>query len=292
MHKSTQTALLGDTTSRDYAAKLQRFNAFARLELRRAIASLELNPGMRVLDAGCGTGEALGWFSEAVGNEGSVVGMDLAAAHAAAARIAAPPGTLVLQADVLKAPIRDATFELVWCTNTVNHFRDPQIALHALTSLLRPGGRIALGQSSLLPDMYFAWDSRLERLVTDAMRRYYRDRYSVDERDYSAIRALVGLMRSAGLLNVKTTTIAIERVSPLPEADEQYLLDIMFREVWGERLRPYLALEDFEELERLCDPNRPEFALRRADFHFIQTFTWVVAESTAHPARAETSTSD
>ena len=282
MHKSTQTALLGDTPSRDYAPKLQRFNAFARMELRRAIASLELNPGMRVLDAGCGTGEMLEWFSEAVGNEGRVVGMDLAAAHATAARIAAPPSTLVLQADALKAPIRAASFDLVWCTNTVNHFRDPQIALQTLTSLLRPGGRIALGQSSLLPDMYFAWDSRLERLVTEAMRRYYRDRYSVDERDYSASRALVGMMRSAGLLNVKTTTLAIERISPLTESDEQYLLDIMFREVWGERLRPYLSPVDCEELKRLCDPTRPEFAFGRSDFHFIQTFTLVVAETFAH----------
>jgi ubiquinone/menaquinone biosynthesis C-methylase UbiE len=98
MQKSVNAhALLGDTASRDYGSKLRRFNAFARLELRRAIASLALNPGMRVLDAGCGTGETLGWLSEAVGNEGSVVGMDLAAAHTAAARIAAPPGALVLQ---------------------------------------------------------------------------------------------------------------------------------------------------------------------------------------------------
>jgi SAM-dependent methyltransferase len=247
---------------------------------------------MRVLDAGCGTGETLGWFSEAVSDEGSVVGMDLAAAHAAAARIAAPPGTLVLQADVLKAPIREATFDLVWCTNTINHFRDPQNALHGLTSLLRPGGRVALGQSSLLPDMYLAWDSRLERLVTEAMRQYYRDRYSVDERDYSASRALVGLMRSAGLLNVKTMTLAIERVSPLTEADEQYLLDIMFREVWGERLRPYLSLEDCAELKRLCDPSQPEFALRRSDFHFIQTFTLVVGETVTRQARDEARTLD
>lgn len=289
MSKPTgSAALLGDTPSRDYASKLQRFNAFARLELRRAIAGLDLKPGTRVLDAGCGTGETLGWFSESVGEVG-VAGMDLAAAHATAARIVAPPGTLVLQADVLTAPIRAATFDLVWCVNTINHFRDSKIALRALLSLLRPGGRIALGQSSLVPDMYLAWDSRLERLATEAMRRYYRDRYSVDERDYSASRALVGLMRSVGLRNVKANTFVIERVSPLTAADEQYLLDAIFRDAWPERLRAYLPQEDYEELTRLCDPKQPEFALRRPDFHFLQTFTLVVAETpeSGHQVRAE-----
>ena len=53
------TGLLGDTTARDYSRKLQLFNSFAEPELRRAIASLGLKQGMHVLDAGCGTGEAL-----------------------------------------------------------------------------------------------------------------------------------------------------------------------------------------------------------------------------------------
>src|SRR6185312_13111688 len=60
------TALLGDTTARDYAHKLNLFNSFAQPELRRAIADLDLKPGMRVLDAGCGTGEALEWLLDEV----------------------------------------------------------------------------------------------------------------------------------------------------------------------------------------------------------------------------------
>jgi SAM-dependent methyltransferase len=273
------TALLGDTSTRNYASKLQRFNAFAQRELRGAIASLELNPRMRVLDAGCGTGEALGWFADEVGAKGVVVGMDLAAAHAAAARSAAPPGALVLQADVLKAPLANATFDLVWCVNTINHFRDPLVAANLLASLLRPGGRLALGQSSFLPDMYFAWDSRLERLANEAVRQYYKDRYGLDERDLATTRGLVGPLHRTGLRNVTPHTFVIERTSPLSPADERYLFEAIFRDTWGERLRAYLREADYVELARLCDPAQPGFALRRADFHFLQTFTLVVAES-------------
>jgi SAM-dependent methyltransferase len=267
------TGLLGDTATRNYARKLQLFNSFAAPELREAVASLSLEPGMRILDAGCGTGEALEWLAVAVGSQGLVVGLDLAAAHVAAARTRTAPQTAVLQANLLRPPLAAGSFDLVWAVNTVNHLRDPLAGVGLLASLLRPGGRIALGQSSLLPDMYFAWDSRLERLTNEAVRQYYRDRYGVEERDLADVRAIVGLLRSARLREVRVRSLLIERAAPLAMADEAYLLEAIFRGTWGERLRPYLSASDYGELSRLCDPADARFALRRPDFHFLQSFT-------------------
>ncbi len=273
------SGLLGDTVARDYAAKLQRFNAFAAPELRRAIASLGLRPGMRVIDVGCGTGEALAWFATDVGAEGVVVGMDLSAAHVAAAQTPAHAcGALAIQADLLHAPMARESFDLAWSVNVVNHLHDPLAGIAAMTALLRPGGRVALGQSSFLPDMYFAWDARLERLVNEAVRQYYRDRYGLDERDLAAVRATVGLLRRAGLKNVRAHTFMIERLSPLRQDDERYLVETLFRDTWGERLRPYLPDDDYDALMRLCDPAHADFALRRLDFHFLQSFTLAVGE--------------
>jgi SAM-dependent methyltransferase len=274
--RRSATGLLGDTAARDYGCKLRLFNSFAQPELRQAIASLGLEPGMRVLDTGCGTGEALEWLAAAVGPQGRVVGLDLAAAHAATARARVPAGTAVLQADLLRPPLAAASFDLVWAVNTVNHLRDPLAGVELLATLARSGGRVALGQSSLLPDMYFAWDSRLERLTNEAVRQYYRERYGVEERDLAGIRAILGLLRRAGLREVKVRTFPIERAAPLAAADEAYLLEAIFRGTWGERLRPYLPSADYEELVRLCDPADPGFALRRPDFHFLQTFTLAV----------------
>jgi SAM-dependent methyltransferase len=267
------SALLGDTPERDYSSKLTRFNAFAEPELRQAIASLQLQPGMRVLDAGCGTGEALHWLWEAVQPSGEVVGLELSKAHASNALAHAPPGTTVLQTDLLEAPLPPSHFDRVWCVNTINHLRDPLQGIRKLVSHLRSGGRLALGQSSLLPDMYFAWDQRLERLTNEAVRSYYRDRYEVDERDLEAIRSIFGLLRRAELRNVTVKTFVIERVAPLDDAAEAYLLQTLFRDTWGERLRPYLGADDYAQLMRLCNPDLPGFALRRPDFHFLQTFT-------------------
>lgn len=272
------SGLLGDTVARDYSRKLELFNSFAAAELRQAIATLGLTRGMRVLDAGCGTGETLQWLSNEVGPEGAVIGIDLAAAHVAAARSRAPPQTLVLQADLLETPFQRMSFDLIWCVNTINHLRDPVIGLRILMGLLRPGGRIALGQSSLLPDMYFAWDSRLERLTNEAVRQYYRDRYRLSEHDLTAVRSIVGMLRQAQLRQVTSRTFMIERLSPLGTADEAYLYETIFRDTWGPRLRPYLSDRDYTTLTGLCDPQHPQFALTRPDFHFLQTFSLAVGE--------------
>lgn len=266
---------LGDHPGRDYARKLQLFNAFAGPDLQSLIAGAGLKPGMRVLDAGCGTGETLGWLAEMVGPDGLAIGADLSAPHIAASA-SHHILTGLLQADLRQLPLRAQSLDFIWCANTINHLRDGVDALRGMSSLLCPGGRIALGQSAFLPDMYFSWDLRLERLVNEAVRQYYRDRYALDERDLAAVRALVGLMREAGLGDIRARTIAIERISPVDAATEAYLQEAIFRQTWGERLKPYLAEEDYAELARLCDPQDQAYALRRPDFHFIHTFTLVM----------------
>jgi SAM-dependent methyltransferase len=267
--------LLGDTAARDYSFKLQCFNEFAAPELRQSIANLGLRPGMRILDAGCGTGQALRWLWDQVQPDGEVVGIDLATSHVSAARATAPPGTTVLQGDFLQAPLPPRSFDLIWCVNTINHLHDPVRGVETLAALLRPGGRIALGQSSVLPDMFFAWDARLERLTNEAVRQYYRDRYGLNERDLTAVRSIFGLPQRAQLRDVTVRSVLIERVAPLDAAAEAYIQKTIFRDTWGERLQPYLDPADYEWLRRLCDPADPECALRRPDFHFLQTFTLV-----------------
>jgi SAM-dependent methyltransferase len=269
---------LGDTPDRDYSRKLRLFNAFAEPELRAAIDSLRLTPGMRVLDAGCGTGESLGWLAAAVAPGGLVVGVDISVNHLRAARCALADGLQLLQADLLRPPLVAGAFDLVWSNNSVHHLRDPHAGTHALAALLRPGGRLALGQSSLLPDMYFAWNARLERSVTEAVRAYYHDRYGVSEQELAAVRGLLALLHGAGLCRISARTFVIERCAPLDSSTCAWLLEAIFRGTWGERLRPFLSPSDYDELTRLCDPEHADFALHRPDFHLLQTFTLAVGE--------------
>jgi SAM-dependent methyltransferase len=275
---SRSDALLGDTAARDYSDKLSKFNAFAQPELRGLVRGLNLKSGMQVLDAGCGTGEALNWLLGEVSPSGRVVGVDLAAAHVAAARLQSSPGIQLYEGNLLDDLFEPASFDLVWCINTINHLADPLAGVVHLATLLRDGGRVAIGQSSLLPDMYFAWDTRLERVVNGAVHRYYQDRYDLDEHDLKAVRGLVGILRRATFQNIAVRTVLIERISPLDAASESYLKEAIFRGTWGERLRPYLSPADYTELAALCDSEHSNYALRRPDFHFLQTFTLATGE--------------
>ena len=92
----------------------------------------------------------------------------------------------------------------------------------------------------------------------------------------AACAALVGLLRAGGLREVSARSVLIERVSPVDEATRAYLQESVFEQTWGERLRPYLSPADFAALRRLCDPADPACALKRADFHYLQSLTLVL----------------
>jgi SAM-dependent methyltransferase len=109
---------LGDTSERDYSRKLRLFNRFAEPELRAALGTLSLTAGMRVLDAGCGTGEALAWLAAAVAPDGLAVGLDLASAHVRSALEVLPPGAHLLQADLLRSSLARESFDVVVSINT------------------------------------------------------------------------------------------------------------------------------------------------------------------------------
>ena len=274
---SQQVGPLGDSSRRSYAAGLGLFQRFAAREMREVVAGLGLRAGDTVLDAGCGTGAVTALMAERVEPDGHVIGVDISSGHLEYAREHLRQSGLtatLVQGDLESLPFAPGRFDLVWCSNAVNHLRDSLDAVKSLAALLAPGGRLALGQSAFLTDMFFAWDARLERLVTFACYQYYRDKYGLDERDTAAVRNLFGLLKRSGLKDVTARTILIERTAPLTPLDETYFLEGVFRPHWGE-LRPYLSAEDWLTLKRLCDPDSPDFCLRRTDFHHLQTFTVV-----------------
>ncbi len=263
---------LGDSPASNYADKLEGFAGFASRELAEIIATLSLQPGDRVLEAGCGTGHLLPLLKRQVGSHGLVVGLELAGAHLARAK--AHAATLV-HADFDRLPFSPRTFHMIWMVNALNHSADPPAAIGRLITTVRPGGSLVVVQSSLVPDMMFAWDSRLERVVREACLRAYRDAYGLREVDTANHRRLVGMFREAGLADVSARTITVERIFPLEPADERYFRETVFTGYWGNKLRPYLTRADWDTLSALSDPESSHFALRRKDFHHVQTLTLV-----------------
>jgi SAM-dependent methyltransferase len=110
-----------------------------------AVAALALKPGDAVLDAGCGTGRALGPLRDAVGARGTVLGADLTPAMLeAAVRAGRGHSGRLLLADAARLPLRRGVLDAVFAAGLIAHLPQPGQNLRELARVVRPGGRLAL----------------------------------------------------------------------------------------------------------------------------------------------------
>jgi ubiquinone/menaquinone biosynthesis C-methylase UbiE len=127
---------------------LDRFSAVPAVREAKSAASdtLELKPGQRVLDVGCGTGVDLPDMLARVQPGGSVTGIDISAQAIAEAarRFADEPAISAEVADVQALPFADASFDACRADRTFQHLAQPQEALAEIRRVLRPGGRLVV----------------------------------------------------------------------------------------------------------------------------------------------------
>lgn len=114
---------------------------------RRGLSMLDLQPGDRVLEIGCGTGESL---PDLASRAGQVVGFDLSAGMLDVARKKLKrnpsPKAVLLQGDAARLPFAGKTFDAIFMSFTLELFPDAEIPhfLKECKRALRPGGRVGL----------------------------------------------------------------------------------------------------------------------------------------------------
>jgi SAM-dependent methyltransferase len=109
---------------------------------------LEVGPGHRVLDAGCGEGRhCFGCLERGA----QVVGFDLdfASMRDASKRLRLRAGELsslgeMTQGNIFRLPFPDATFDRVICSEVMEHVHDYKGAAAELARVTRPGGKVAV----------------------------------------------------------------------------------------------------------------------------------------------------
>jgi demethylmenaquinone methyltransferase/2-methoxy-6-polyprenyl-1,4-benzoquinol methylase len=114
-----------------------------RLDLqwrREAIRAIDLQPGDRLLDLACGTGDFLTLVE---GTGARALGIDFSEGMLRHARLRGVPGTLI-QADAARLPLGDGTVTALTCGFALRNFVSLDEVLSEAARVLAPGGRMAL----------------------------------------------------------------------------------------------------------------------------------------------------
>ena len=99
--------------------------------------------GQLFFEAGCGMGRYLKVFTDEPGAE--VVGLDLSlAVNRAYSENKANPLIHVIQGNIMRLPLRSATFDHVYSIGVLHHTPSTHEAFHSIARLVKPGGRIAI----------------------------------------------------------------------------------------------------------------------------------------------------
>jgi ubiquinone/menaquinone biosynthesis C-methylase UbiE len=152
-----------EANSRSYDASVEwLFESFYEDESRvraQMIDLLELKPGDRVLETGCGTCRDSIRIAERVGAEGTLFLQDLSPPMLAIGRkrmsraaLERPlPGMEFFVGNATRLPFPDAFFDAGFHFGGLNLFSDKGLAMREIARVVKPGGKVVLGDESLAP---------------------------------------------------------------------------------------------------------------------------------------------
>ena len=151
--------MVSNLIRRTYDSRAPLYNAIVRVlsfggdsEYRRAaVQALDLKPGDRVLDIGCGTGLNFRDIAKAVGPTGLVVGTDLS--HGMLSEVEGRPNLRLVQAAASQSVFKPATFDAILSTYVISTILGEEI-LGPLCRALKPGGKLVIADDTMPPGWF------------------------------------------------------------------------------------------------------------------------------------------
>ncbi len=158
-----------------------------------------LEPGMRVLDAGCGPGTITAGLARAVAPGGSCTGVDREASQIELARAGDAAATFAV-GSIYELPFPDSSFDAALSHAVFEHLARPADALAELRRVLRPGGIVGVCSSD--------WgEARIEPRTDDielALRCHLRLRRQAGGDPYAGDK-LPAQVAAAGFIDAQVT---------------------------------------------------------------------------------------
>ena len=249
------------------------FNPLREHVLRSAIQALQLPPGSRGLDAGCGIGLQALMLAEAVGPAGHITGLDLSPEILVYARDMVRKAGLserisFREGDVKELPFDDDSFDWAWSVDCVGYApMEPLPLVKELARVVKPGGSVAIlawSHEKLLPG-YPLLEAHLNATSAGIAP------FVKGKKPEAHFNRGLGWFRDAGLEEPTARTFAGDAHAPLTD-DLRSALKALFQMRWP-GVESELAPEDRAEFQRLCLPESPDFILGHPDYYALFTYS-------------------
>ncbi len=125
----------------------QSSSPFTQMYKRRTFDLLDMRPGHRVLDVGCGLGQDVLAMAELIGPTGEAVGLDLSRTMIEEARKRSRGTDLPVSyyhGDAHGLPFADGSFDRCHADRTFQHLPHPERALAEMIRVTGPGGKLLI----------------------------------------------------------------------------------------------------------------------------------------------------
>ncbi len=146
----------------------------ATLDLRAwERSNLALVDGERLLDVGCGTGDAAIALAHDLGSAGELVGLDASSTMIEVARkrsVGAPCDVRFAVGDARRLDEADGSFDAVRSERTLQWLLEPGVAVAEFGRVLRPGGRLSLIDTDWSTLRLDVGNQRISTLVREGVR--------------------------------------------------------------------------------------------------------------------------
>jgi ubiquinone/menaquinone biosynthesis C-methylase UbiE len=132
-----------------------RWSFYVNATLQATLSHLDLHPGDRILDLGCGTGTLLENLLT-VAPEAEMFGLDPCAEMLNVARQKLPASIDLKLGNATNIPFSRDSFDVLVSTSAFHYFRQPEQAVQEMKRVLKPGGHLIITDWS-----YDYWSCRI-----------------------------------------------------------------------------------------------------------------------------------
>lgn len=253
----------------DYDAYQSSFHTAFRRELYRILDELPLPDRASVLDVPCGNGFYARHLASRLGAGGRLVAVDNSPAYLEQAGRALAgvtgPAVEVRNADAYRLPFPDASFDLVWCAQSLISL-DPVAAVRETFRVVKPDGLVAILEVDEFHHVLLSWPEELEAALPQAVLASSVRRFG-DGGKLSPSRRLRRLLKQCGFRSVRRDTYPIERAAPFDPPTLAFLTHHLrhLRSLVYSQLSP----AEREEFDRLTDLGRADSLFRAADSEVV-----------------------